>query len=125
MSLLSFFRPTTRARLLAGEHVHWVENHARPSYARRCVLSFPPWVAKADIRQLVEQCRVMNCKRRGLKYELDHIVPVGGELVSGLSVPWNFQIITKKKNKVKGNRLTHRRGCGTLDTWTIEGCNHE
>lgn len=108
MSLLSFYRPTTRKRLISGEAVPWIENNRRPNYAKRCVLSFPPWQSKREIKELVEACQAANRRCRGVRYELDHIIPIGGKLVSGLSVPWNLQIITKKSNKNKGNRLTRK-----------------
>lgn len=67
----------------------------------------PPWLTKqekADIRQLYQSAITMT-KTTGEQYVVDHIIPLRGESVCGLHVPWNLRVITQVQNLEKSNKL--------------------
>ena len=67
----------------------------------------PPWLDDCH-KQEIKALYVLSQKFErlfGLKYHVDHIVPLNGETVCGLHVPWNLQILESKMNLKKSNRL--------------------
>lgn len=66
----------------------------------------PQWLNNGHLFEI--ECIYKYCsslRMIGLKYEVDHIVPLQGKTVSGLHVPWNLQVILGKENASKGNRI--------------------
>jgi hypothetical protein len=59
-----------------------------------------------EIKKIYEDCAQL-CKVTGNKYEVDHIIPLKGENVCGLHVPWNLQIISQFENRSKGNIINY------------------
>jgi 5-methylcytosine-specific restriction endonuclease McrA len=67
----------------------------------------PPWLTKkekTEIRQLYQMAITMT-KTTGEQYVVDHIIPLRGEFVCGLHVPWNLRVITQAQNLEKSNKL--------------------
>jgi 5-methylcytosine-specific restriction endonuclease McrA len=67
----------------------------------------PKWLTSAErlqMRELYVQARKMAELTRE-RYVVDHIVPLRGEEVCGLHVPWNLRVITQEENLKKSNKL--------------------
>lgn len=67
----------------------------------------PSWVTQDQtraMRGLYLQAQVLT-KTTGERYVVDHIVPLLGEEVCGLHVPWNLRVITQEENLKKSNKL--------------------
>jgi len=71
------------------------------------VSATPSWLTKEQKREIVKVYEESaNISRTtGVKYHVDHIIPLKGEFVSGLHVPWNLQIITESENCRKRNKV--------------------
>jgi len=67
----------------------------------------PKWLSRAQksaIRQMY-QIAITMTQTTGEQYVVDHIVPLRGESVCGLHVPWNLRVITQDENLKKSNKL--------------------
>lgn len=67
----------------------------------------PPWLTEDDFKEINSfylEARRLE-KATGVKHHVDHIVPLNGEFVSGLHVPWNLQVIPAKENLIKSNKF--------------------
>ena len=67
----------------------------------------PKWLTKEErlqMRELYVQARKLTTVT-GERYVVDHIVPLRGEFVCGLHVPWNLRVITQDENLKKSNKL--------------------
>jgi Na+-translocating ferredoxin:NAD+ oxidoreductase RnfC subunit len=67
----------------------------------------PKWLTEAQkiqIRSFYEEAERLKSET-GVDYEVDHIVPLRGGIVSGLHVPWNLRVITAAENQLKNRKL--------------------
>ena len=70
-------------------------------------LATPKWLTKEQkdaIKQKYIEAMAIT-RGTGIAHVVDHIVPLRGELVSGLHVAWNLAVITSKANSKKSNKI--------------------
>lgn len=66
----------------------------------------PPWLSEQDkayIEYIYKFSRNIS-KYLDKEYHVDHIIPLQGDLVSGLHVPSNLQVLPANNNLQKGNK---------------------
>lgn len=68
---------------------------------KRLKQATPRWAKSGACWQ--EMQRIYAGRPNG--YHVDHIVPIAGETVSGLHVPWNLQYLPALENIRKGNKF--------------------
>lgn len=68
----------------------------------------PGWLTSDDINSIKELYLIAQMFKlyTGQEYHVDHIVPLQGQNVCGLHVPWNLQILTAEENLRKSNKFT-------------------
>jgi 5-methylcytosine-specific restriction endonuclease McrA len=71
------------------------------------LLRTPAWLTETHIERMENQYKlaVLLTKVTGSPWEVDHIIPLQGEKVSGLHVPANLQVIPRAENRSKHNQF--------------------
>lgn len=73
---------------------------ARRSWIKRATPAWLNEAQRAQIRALYRKAATFGANAM----HVDHIVPLRGELVCGLHVPWNLQLLPAADNRLKNNR---------------------
>lgn len=83
--------------------------YSSAAYRARKKFATPMWLTDA-MKESIGQFYWMATELSrfvGKEFEVDHVVPLQGETVCGLHVPWNLQILCRSKNRSKRNNLIH------------------
>jgi hypothetical protein len=67
----------------------------------------PKWLTAEHRQQLLVKYRLSRklSKETGIKHHVDHLIPLQGEIVSGLHLPWNTEVLTQSHNCSKQNKF--------------------
>ena len=69
-------------------------------------LRTPKWLTEYDFQQIKDIYKLANKKTKetGIKWHVDHIIPLRGKNVSGLHVPHNLRVVPASENLRKSNK---------------------
>lgn len=66
--------------------------------------AIPSWADLNKVKLIYKKAKELE-KETGIKYHVDHIIPLQGKNVCGFHAEINLQVITAKENLKKGNRI--------------------
>ena len=100
-----------RCRLSARKNPARVKAN-KIKYEAKLDRATPKWLTESDwasMNRIYEEARRLT-RKTGVKHQVDHIIPVNGDNISGLHVPTNLQILTQSENVAKSNRYAELSG---------------
>lgn len=67
----------------------------------------PKWLTEVHWKQIeafyIEAAELKE--KTGIPHEVDHIIPLRGDIVKGLHVPWNLRVVTRSENRHKSRKF--------------------
>lgn len=64
----------------------------------------PPWANRSAIKAIYDEAK-RRTRETGIAHDVDHIIPLLGEFVTGLHVETNLRVIPKSDNIAKSNKV--------------------
>lgn len=106
------YRERNRVKIKLQKRIYRASNRSKfnaKSAKRRAskLKATPNWLTKEEFIEIEELYEIAQAFKlyTGQEYHVDHIVPLQGENVCGLHVPWNLQILEASENLSKHNKL--------------------
>lgn len=94
---------------------HYIENKEyylanRSKYRASKLQATPSWLTEEQLEEILNiyKFRQKISDETEVLHHVDHIVPLQGETVCGLHVPWNLQVIPASENLSKNNKFDER-----------------
>ena len=99
---LDCFRSVKRLRYAKSDKIKSQIIAGKVRQRARRINAAPPWTDWETIFKYYEMARALT-KLTGIRYSVDHIMPLRGKGSCGLHVPWNLQVMPLSVNIVKKN----------------------
>jgi hypothetical protein len=94
-----------RAAVKAWHQVHPDRRNASGAkYRAAKIKRTVPWADLVSIQAIYSEAKRLT-ETTGVKHHVDHVIPLQGELVSGLHVESNLQVLTAQENCSKSNKF--------------------
>lgn len=92
------------ARSAAYQRANRETVNSNAAYRRATIAARTPVDADRDAIKAV-YAEATRLSETGVKYHVDHILPIAGKVAYGLHVAWNLQILPATENQHKSNRV--------------------